>query len=440
MATHNAPIILSFLLAMGLLQARVLDAADATQATAANAQDAAADIEPGAKCLITAPLECEIKEVVEDKILIYVTGNREAEQGIPMLSKVPYTNRLFKNVGVANVETRVVLSIPRDQIKHIEPIADDVSAKKDHVLQAVEHLKAAGLDGMAHAVARQANPDTYYTSPVVKPSECSVLPQTVAVARTGVMESRAYQERRADGHRRQVLVDVKVVEVSLTKLRKCGSDLDVAALNGLLPAKSNEGQRGRDAFAIAILDRDAADTFESIRQLQKRGVVKILAEPTLVTESGQPSLFHSGGSFPILVPQNDGKVAVEWREYGTRVDFVPVVLANGDIRLQVRLRVSEIDDSRGVDTNGIRVPALTERYTESSVAMRAGQTFVIAGLLQEVLVNAGADKGNRNRETEETGLIVLATPSFVEGMPAPPSPASAARSPNSVVKPRLRLR
>jgi hypothetical protein len=84
----------------------------------------ALEVSPGTKCVITAELECEIHAVNEDVVLVTVTAIREAEQGVPMLTKLPHTNRLFKNVGVGRTETRVVLSISKDRIKVITPIRD----------------------------------------------------------------------------------------------------------------------------------------------------------------------------------------------------------------------------------------------------------------------------------------------------------------------------
>jgi hypothetical protein len=438
-AARGVSIILSYFLAVGLLQVRVLDAADSTQSTPAGAQNDAADIEPGMKCLVTAALECEIKEVTEDKILIYITAIREAEQGVPMLSKVPYTSRLFQNVGVANVETRVVFSIPRDRIKQIVPIADNAPPKQEHVRQAVEHLKAAGLDEMARAVARQAN-QAACEQPLAELAEerndFTALPQSTAGTRTEMQHRGTHQESPADRERPQVLVDLKVIEVSLTKLQECGSDFDVLSLSGLLPTKSSADQRGRDKIAFGILDRNSAKVLKAISRLQEAGLVKILAEPTLVTVSGRPATFRSGGEFPVLIPQSDGEVTVEFREYGTRVDLVPLDLGNGKLRLEIRPVISELDLSRSVTVGDTKVPGLRVRTVDAAFELMPGQTMAIAGLLQEVPMSADASKGDRKQETEKIGLIVLATPRLIEGAWLPP--VSDARSSDAPVKPTLR--
>jgi hypothetical protein len=119
---------LSALAVVGCLLVHCLFASDATGDTKTGQVDPPADLVPGTKCVITARLECEIHEVDKDAVLVAVTAIREAEQGVPMLSKVPNSHRLFKNVGVARTETKVVLRIPKDQVKAVTPIRDAGSA------------------------------------------------------------------------------------------------------------------------------------------------------------------------------------------------------------------------------------------------------------------------------------------------------------------------
>ena len=192
----------------------------------------------------------------------------------------------------------------------------------------------------------------------------------------------------------QVALHVKVMEVSRTKLRSLGADF--AALNGggdfvfttasqLISAASSTGStivgNGIDTVRFGVVD--GGDTFAGfIEALKANEVIKVLAEPTVTTISGRPAYFHAGGEFPIVVPQGLGTTAIEYKQFGTRVDFVPIVLGNGNIRLEVRPHVSEIDNTRGVTINGIVVPALRDRAVDTAVEMRTGQTLAIAGLIQ----------------------------------------------------------
>ncbi len=237
----------------------------------------------------------------------------------------------------------------------------------------------------------------------------------------------------------QVALHVKVMEASRSKLRQLGLDWQLTGskvnsfqgVGGLIAQAYDENGKelvpgiGGDTWRWKVF-LDGNSFIGHLQALRQHNLVKLLAEPTLVAETGRPASFNVGGSFPILVPSGLGTVGVEWREYGTRIDFVPIVLGNGDIRLQVRPRVSEIDDSRGVDANGIRVPALTERYADTSVVMRAGQTLAMAGLIQNRVesVNQGipylADLPWLGRafsrveeRVNEVELLIVVTPELV---------------------------
>ena len=118
-----------------------------------------------------------------------------------------------------------------------------------------------------------------------------------------------------------------------------------------------------------------------IEALKQEALLKILAEPELVTTSGRPANLLSGGEFPILVPQSLGTVTIEWREFGVRMEAVPIVLGNGRLRLEVQPEVSERDFSNAVQVAGTTVPGLTVRRANTAVEMNFGETMVIAGLI-----------------------------------------------------------
>jgi pilus assembly protein CpaC len=163
--------------------------------------------------------------------------------------------------------------------------------------------------------------------------------------------------------------------------------------------------------------------------LRKHEMLKIMAEPNLVCVSGRPAFFNSGGEFPIIVPQSLGTVSVQYKKYGTQLDFVPIVLGNGNIRLEVKPRVSEIDNTRTVIINNNTVPALKTREAETGVEMQPGQTLAIAGLVynrQESLSTGipffadlpyiGVAFRRNRQEEQEVELLILVTPQLVEPM------------------------
>ncbi len=238
----------------------------------------------------------------------------------------------------------------------------------------------------------------------------------------------------------QVALHVRVMEVSRTKLRALGTDWGlltgddfvIQSAAGLISAAASGATGvagvGNDTLRFGIID-GSNQFFGFIEALRQYQFLKILAEPTLTTVSGRPASFNEGGEFPIIIPQALGVNAVEFKEFGTRVDFVPIVLGNGNIRLEVRPEVSEIDNSQAVQINGVTIPGLRTRWVDTAVEMRAGQTLALAGLIQSKVEseNRGfpwlADlpwAGNLFRRVQENQneieLLVLVRPELVSAL------------------------
>jgi pilus assembly protein CpaC len=116
--------------------------------------------------------------------------------------------------------------------------------------------------------------------------------------------------------------------------------------------------------------------------LSSRGYSRTLAEPTLVAMSGKTASFLAGGEFPIPLPQSLGQVAVEYRKFGIQLSFTPTV-SGDDIQLDLGVTVSDIDASLGVRLASTQVPGLRERHSQTTVRLRDGQSFVVAGLLSD---------------------------------------------------------
>lgn len=120
-----------------------------------------------------------------------------------------------------------------------------------------------------------------------------------------------------------------------------------------------------------------------IKAMADNSLASILAEPNLVAISGETATFLAGGEFPIPVPQGNQQVTIEFREFGIRMNFTPVVKAHQRIRLRVAPEVSELDFQTAVQIEGFVVPGLTSRAMETTVEVGNGQTIAIAGLLSE---------------------------------------------------------
>jgi len=231
----------------------------------------------------------------------------------------------------------------------------------------------------------------------------------------------------------QVALHVKVMEVSRTKLRQLGLDWqflgeDVVITQGagsLFAQAGTPAGSGGDTIRFAVFG-DASAFLGYLQALRSQELIKILSEPTLVTMTGRPATFLSGGSFPIIVPSGLGNFTVQWRTYGTQVDFVPLVLGDGTIRLDVRGSVSELDPSRGAELAGTKVPGVTERNVDTSVELQAGQSLALAGLIQNRVeaTNRGvpglADVPVVGRffsrveeKSNEVELLVIVTPELI---------------------------
>jgi len=226
----------------------------------------------------------------------------------------------------------------------------------------------------------------------------------------------------------QVMLKVKVMEVSRTKLRTLG--IDWTQLSGSnIVASSIAGVTGlNETFSFGIVD-GGNSFFAFLEALQQNQLAKILADPTITTVSGRAAKFLVGGEFPVLVPQGLGNTTIEWKEFGTQINFVPIVLGNGNIRLEVRSEVSETDDTRGTFNDGQFIPALKTSYVDTGVEMKAGQTLALAGLVQTRveaierglpfvgdLPYIGALFRSVEEKVNEIELLILVTPELVDAM------------------------
>lgn len=124
----------------------------------------------------------------------------------------------------------------------------------------------------------------------------------------------------------------------------------------------------------------------AVKALQTNNVLQILAEPNLVTTNGKEASFLAGGEFPVPVLQgggNAGAVTIQFREFGIRLNFIPLYTGNGTIKMHLKQEVSTIDLNNAVVFSGFTIPALATRRVETDVELGEGQSFAIAGLLDE---------------------------------------------------------
>jgi pilus assembly protein CpaC len=255
----------------------------------------------------------------------------------------------------------------------------------------------------------------------------------------------------------QVMLQVRFAEVNRRAIHELGLSLFVSRSEFL--ARSTTGQ-----FPAPDFEDDDTLTFGDflnifffqrnegiggvLRALNQSGDLESLAEPNLIAYNGQEAQFLAGGEIPIpVVSGSTGNVSVEYKEFGVRLSFLPTI-AGDVIRLHVRPEVSALDFANGITLSGFRIPALQTRYAETEVELRDGQSFAIAGLLNNIGQNdraaipilsriplIGPIFQSRARRNETTELLVLITPRLVRPLnpdevpPLPTSQVPAASSP-----------
>ncbi len=195
----------------------------------------------------------------------------------------------------------------------------------------------------------------------------------------------------------QVELKLRIIEIDRTKLEQFG-------LNIFSSGNNTTGATTQQFGAVQYTPNPATGsntlTFDplnllfysasshagvTVRDLEQKDVIQVLAEPTLTTLSGQAAKFLSGGEFPFPVVQggtaNSTAITIMFRPYGVKVDFTPVVGRNGLIRLKINPEVSTLDYSNAVTISGFTIPALSTRRAESEIEIRDGESFMLSGLL-----------------------------------------------------------
>ena len=188
-----------------------------------------------------------------------------------------------------------------------------------------------------------------------------------------------------------------------------------------------------------FLFRPDLDLGATIEDLQQRNLLQILAEPNLLTATGKEASFLAGGEFPYPVLQASSisnAVTIQFREYGVRLTFTPTILENGQIHLKVRPEVSALDYSNALTIQGFTIPALSTRRVESEMDLNDGQSFAIAGLVDNRVTRIlskvpgiadipvlGKLFQSTSFQRSKTELVVLVTPKIVKPAETTETPA-----------------
>jgi pilus assembly protein CpaC len=229
-------------------------------------------------------------------------------------------------------------------------------------------------------------------------------------------------------------------------------DLKKTSVNGEMT--SVEGKITFSDFLNLFVLNWKYDIGAVVRALKSRGFFQSLAEPNLIAYNGQSASFLAGGEFPVPIVQGiSNQVTIQWKEFGVKLDFKPTI-AGDVIRLHIRPEVSSLDFNNGLTLSGFRIPSLITRRAETEVELRDGQSFAIAGLLNNMSQENGANVpflsripiiGNlfksRADVAEKTELLVLITPQLVRPLepdevpPLPTSPKPFIKNPGDTGQP-----
>lgn len=230
-----------------------------------------------------------------------------------------------------------------------------------------------------------------------------------------------------DSH--QVMLEVRFVEASREAIKELGIGL-LTQRSGDFGFQSGSGLVSGNTpnLAGALLGNLGSVSLDAnINALEEQGVIRTLAEPNLVSMSGDTASFLAGGEFPIPVAADADTIGIEFREFGVGLSFTPTVLDDGIINLEVRPEVSQLDTTNSVKISGVEIPALRVRRADTTVELRNGQSFAIAGLLQNESSNSksqvpwlgdvpvlGSLFRSSRYKKKETELVIIVTPRLVQ--------------------------
>jgi pilus assembly protein CpaC len=238
----------------------------------------------------------------------------------------------------------------------------------------------------------------------------------------------------------QVLLEVRFIEVSRTASRELGIQWKAVSNSLTATVGTDSLLSGTTPFGsfVANVLKGGINVDVLIKALEERDMARRLAEPNLVALSGDTASFLAGGEFPFPVAAQFGTVTVEWKRFGVGLAFTPTVLGNGLINLKIEPEVSQLDTTNTIQVANTVLPSLIVRRANTTIELRDGQSFAIAGLLQNVgntqqqllpwigdVPVLGALFRSAQYQKKETDLAIIVTPHLVR----PTRPGDTVRTP-----------
>lgn len=372
---------------------------------------------------------------ISAEVLRVVQGQASGALNVPMNravvveSDVPFAELSIANPGIADISTLTDRSIyvlgktpGRTTLTLLSPEGQLISNVDVHVTPDMAEFKER-------------------LQQIIPGEQIEVRTANDGIVLSGTVSSTAKLDRALDlanryapdrvsnlmvvGGTQQVMLKVRFAEMNRSVTKALGSNVAVAGENVTLSAGGGvttpTGQLGLN-FDLGSLAFSVA-----IEALESKGMVRTLAEPNLTTLSGQEATFLAGGEFPVPGESNSGGLTVSYRPFGVQLNFTPVVVDQDIINLTINAAVSQLDEANGfTQFDGTVIPAFRQRSTTTTVEMRDGQSFAIAGLLQDDFSNSAAQIPwigdlpvigslfrSANFQRDQTELVIIVTPHLV---------------------------
>jgi pilus assembly protein CpaC len=228
--------------------------------------------------------------------------------------------------------------------------------------------------------------------------------------------------------KQQVLLEVRFIEASRIAIKEMGlgSLLQKAGKFSFSTSASLVGGLASNTSGAVNTSIGGTNVDLFLNALEEKGIIRTLAQPNLIALSGDTASFLAGGEFPFPVANRNDNISIEFRQFGIGLAFTPTVLSGGVINLKVIPEVSQLDQRNAIRIKGVEIPSLTVRRANTTVELRDGQSFAIAGMYQSAYTNMaqqtpwladipvlGALFRSTRFQRNETELVILITPHLV---------------------------
>jgi pilus assembly protein CpaC len=298
-----------------------------------------------------------------------------SDRTIYVLGKSPGTTTLTLFDAAGRLITNVEVQVTPDLSEFKERLRQILPGEKIEVRSANDGIVLSGIVSSAQKLQRALELAQRYA-----PERVSNLMSVGGIQQVMLKVRFAEMQRSVS----------KSLSSSLALGGSVGSDLGLSAGSGSLVSSSTSALAGTlpasNSNSGAILfGFNAGSTQVGIllEALEQKGVVRFLAEPNLVALSGQEAKFLAGGEYPVPVAQDNDSTTVEFKPFGVELSFIPRVVDKDLINLELKAAVSAIDAANGISLDGFEIAAFSRRETSTTVEMRDGESFAIAGLLQD---------------------------------------------------------